>query len=94
MRKLQMILLCEAVGKNICRVDVHVDEHMWTCEYLVLLCNAVNQRYDIPMDMPLVDEHQWVYQIIFYIVQESNLHVVDIMVASGGINLHYDLWQD
>jgi hypothetical protein len=34
---------------------------MWTstgaCEDLVLLCNAVNQSYDIPMDVPLVDEH-------------------------------------
>jgi hypothetical protein len=27
MRKIQMILLCEEVGKNICRVDVLVDEH-------------------------------------------------------------------
>jgi hypothetical protein len=26
-RKLQMILLCEAMGKKICRVDVPVDEH-------------------------------------------------------------------
>jgi hypothetical protein len=25
--KLQMILLCEAVGKKICRVDVPVDKH-------------------------------------------------------------------
>ena len=57
MRKLQMILLCEAVGKKICRVDLHVDEHKWTCEYLVLLCNVVNERYEIPMDVPLGDEN-------------------------------------
>jgi hypothetical protein len=25
--RIQMILLCEAVGKKICRVDVLVDEH-------------------------------------------------------------------
>jgi hypothetical protein len=43
-----MILLCEAVGKKICRVDVHVDEHMSTCEDLVLLCNAMSQRYGHP----------------------------------------------
>jgi hypothetical protein len=48
-----MVLLYEAVGKKICRVDVPVS----TCEDLVLLCNAVNQRYDIPVDVPLVDEH-------------------------------------
>ena len=52
-----MILLCEAVRKKICRVDVLVDEHRGTCEDLVLLCNAVNQRYDIPIDVSLVDEH-------------------------------------
>jgi hypothetical protein len=52
-----MVLLYEAVGKKIYRVDVLVDEHRQMCEDLVLLCNAVNQRYDIPMDVPLVDEH-------------------------------------
>ena len=26
-RRLQMVLMYEAVGKKICRVDVHVDEH-------------------------------------------------------------------
>jgi hypothetical protein len=49
--------MCETVGKKICRVDVPVDKHKRTCEDLVLLCNVVNQRYDIPMDVPLVDEH-------------------------------------
>jgi hypothetical protein len=38
------------------------------CEDQVSLCNAVNLRYDIPMDVPLVDEHKWVYQILFYIL--------------------------
>ena len=52
-----MILLCETMGKKICRVDVPLDEHMGTCVDLVLLCNAVSQSYDIPMDVPLVDEH-------------------------------------
>jgi hypothetical protein len=52
-----MILLCEAAGKKICKVNMPMDDHMWMCEDLVLLCNAVNQRYDIPMDVPLVDEH-------------------------------------
>jgi hypothetical protein len=28
---------------------------------------------DIPMDVLLVAEHQWVYEIPFYIVQESDL---------------------
>ena len=57
MRKLQMILLCEAMRKKICRVGVPVDENRSMCEDLVLLCNAVKQRYDIPMNVPLVDDH-------------------------------------
>jgi hypothetical protein len=52
-----MILLLVAVGKQICREDVPVDEHRCTCEDLVYLCNAVNQVHGIPMDVPLVDEH-------------------------------------
>jgi hypothetical protein len=52
-----MILLLVAVGKQICRAYVPVDEHRCTCEDLVHLCNAVNQVYGIPMDVPLVDEH-------------------------------------
>jgi hypothetical protein len=52
-----MILPLVAVGKHICRVDMLVDEYRLMREDLVLLCNAVNQSYDIPMDVPLVDEH-------------------------------------
>jgi hypothetical protein len=57
MRRLQMILLLVAVGKQIYRADVLVDEHRYMCEDLVHLCDAVNQVHDIPMDVPLVDEH-------------------------------------
>jgi hypothetical protein len=57
MRRLQMILLLVAVGKQICRADVPLDEYRCTCEDLVHLCNALNQVHGIPMDMPLVDEH-------------------------------------
>ena len=52
-----MILMCKAVGNKICRVEVPVDEHMLTCEDLFLLCNVVTLSYDIPMDVPLVDEN-------------------------------------
>ena len=38
---------------------------------------------DIPMDVPLVDEHQWVYKIPFYIVQESDLPVTLIVNVKG-----------
>ena len=58
------------------------------CEDLVLLCNAVNQKYDIPMDVPLVDEHQWVYQIPCYIVQESDLNVTLIVKGTGRPHLN------
>jgi hypothetical protein len=52
-----MILLLVAMGKQICRADVPVDEQKCTCDDLVHLCDAVNQVHDIPMDVPLVDEH-------------------------------------
>jgi hypothetical protein len=57
MKRLQMILLLVAVGKHICRADVHVDEHRCTCEDLVHLCNSVNHVHGIPMDVSLVDEN-------------------------------------
>jgi hypothetical protein len=40
-------------------------------EDLVLLCNAVNQSYDIPMDVPLVG----VSDPLLYTFQESDLPV-------------------
>jgi hypothetical protein len=45
------------------------------CEDLVLLCNLVNQSYDIPMDVSLVDEHYWVYQILCYILFKSHTYL-------------------
>ena len=71
-----MILLCEAVKKKIYRVDVSVDEHKWTCEDLVLMCNAVNQSYDIPMDVPLVH----VSDHLLYIIQESDMPLTLIVM--------------
>jgi hypothetical protein len=35
---------------------------------------------EIPMDVPLVDENWWVYQILFYIVQDSDLPVTLIVM--------------
>jgi hypothetical protein len=46
-----MILLLAAVGKQISRADVTMDEHKCTCEDLAHLCNAVTQVYGIPMDV-------------------------------------------
>jgi hypothetical protein len=66
-----MILLCEAVGIEICRVDVPVDEHRGTYVDLALLCSAVSQIYDIPMDVPLVG----VSDPLLYVVQESDLPI-------------------
>jgi hypothetical protein len=71
-----MILLCEAVGINICRVDVPVDEHMRTYVDLVLMCNEVSQSYDITMDVPLVG----VSDPLLYVVQESDLTVTLIVI--------------
>ena len=51
MRRLQMILLLVAVGKQICREDMTMVEHKCTCEDLAHLCNAVTQVYGIPMDV-------------------------------------------
>ena len=75
MRRLQMILLLVVVGKQICRAYVHVDKHRCTCKDLTHLCNAVNQVHGIPMDVPLVDEHQWVYQILCYILFKSQTYM-------------------
>jgi hypothetical protein len=52
-----MILLLVVVVNHICRSDVPMDEHRCMYEDLVHLCHVVNQVHDIPMDVPLVDEH-------------------------------------
>ena len=46
------------------------------CQDLVLLCNAVNQSYDIPMDVPLVG----VSDPLLYVVQELDLLVTLIVM--------------
>jgi hypothetical protein len=54
-----MILLLVAVGKQICRADVPMDEHRCTCEDLAHLCDAVNQVHGIPMDVAHPQKGIW-----------------------------------
>ena len=76
MWRLQMILLLVAVGKQVYRENMTMDENKCTCEDLAHLCNAVTQVYGIPMD---VDPSGWVLvgvsDPLLYIVQESDLPV-------------------
>ena len=76
-----MILLLVAVGKQICRADVTMDQHKCMCEDLAHLFNAVTQVHGIPMD---VAPSGWalvgVSDPLLYIVQELDLPVTLVIV--------------
>ena len=52
-----MTLLCEAVGKKIFWVDMHVDEHRERVKIWFFCVMQWARDMDIPMDVTLVDEH-------------------------------------